>query len=323
MTFLDKFQSIFSRKSIPFNLKINAICLFLLSIYNIAFALASNHSTSYILGLSLLINSAYVWIIYYAEKNKNINPEYSFNYGYTKNESIFILVHLFISMMIILLLIFYIFTRYNPNHNLKIDSQITILSNILFSTFIMFLIKKNCDKNIANIKNIELCYNYIVWKNTFIIFFASFVASSFIILFLQANNAVFSNYFDLSVSVLIAIYLFVLPLKNINFAIRQLLDNTVSDEIQFNIIAVIVENLQNFCEFKSLHVRFAGKKLFIEIDVVLPWDFTIEQKFSLEKHFEKQIKEIYPNSIFRLYVLPCNRECITENRIQCPLKKLK
>lgn len=321
MTFFDKFQSIFSIKSHIKSLKINALIIFFLCIYNVAFGLIVKHATSFVLGLSFSVVLIYIITIYFAEKNKNINPEYAFNYGYTKNESIFVLIHLFLSFMTIIFVLIYYFNIFNNRSYTQIDKQIIILMNILISTIVLFFTKRKFDNNLIKIRDIELYFNFIVWKNAFIILFVSFVASLFIIIFYQANNITFTNYFDFSVSVLIALYLLILPLKNISVALKQLLDNTASDEIQFNIIAVIVDNLHNFCEFKSLHVRYAGKKLFIEIDVVLPWDYTIEQKFILEKNFEKQIKEIYPNSIFRLYVVPCKRECLTDQKIQCPLRK--
>ncbi len=117
-----------------------------------------------------------------------------------------------------------------------------------------------------------------------------------------------------------SLYLFTIPILNIRFAIDILLDKPASDEIQFNILSVVVDNIKNYCEFRSLQVRYAGKKLLIEIEVVLPYDFTIEQKYELEKRFDKQIKDIYSNSITRLYVIPCNRDCSENDQLNCPIK---
>ena len=58
-----------------------------------------------------------------------------------------------------------------------------------------------------------------------------------------------------------------------------------------------------------MHTRKSGKDMFVEIDVVLPPNFTIEQKSRIEEKICNKIKELYPNSIPRLYAVPCVDNC--------------
>ena len=74
------------------------------------------------------------------------------------------------------------------------------------------------------------------------------------------------------------------------------------------------------CEFKTVHTRQSGKDIFIELDIIMPYDYTLEEKFELEKDLKKEIMKKFPTSIPILYVVPCKRDCIYQGKRQCPVK---
>lgn len=308
------------RKNIFLKLISNSLILLFLSLGNIVFGVYLGQIFMIALGLSLIVLFAYILTLFFAESNKNKNPYYIFNYGYIKYESLFIIIHLFLSIFIAFIIFSYYVTMNKKNVIANIDNQLYTLIVIFFSSLIVIFLKKIFDKNLQTLKNVDLYFNYIIWKNVIILNFLSFISLCFTILFYQSNNSKFSNYLDYTLTILILAYNFITPIKNLNFAFNHLLEKTADDEKQFNILAVIVENIKNYCEFRSLYVRTAGKKLFIEIDIVLPYDYTIEQKYALERKFEEQIKAIYPNSITRLYVIPCSMECLRDGKFTCPIK---
>lgn len=295
--------------------------LFLLCVTNIYFGVISHQIFLIILGLSLLINIAYCMTVYFAEANKNQYPDYLFQYGYTKFESIFIVIHFFLSLIIAIITLHLTIILNISTIVIKIDNQLLLLGYIFFCSLILILLKKIFDRNLSGTNDRELVYNFIVWKNTLIMFFICFISISIAILFYQAEKAKFLIHLDKILGGLLSLYLFIIPISNIKNAIDILIDKPASDEIQFNILSVVVENIKNYCEFRRLQVRSAGKKLLVEIEVVLPYDFTIEQKYKLEKRFDKQIKDIYLNSITRLYVVPCNRDCSENDQLDCPIRK--
>ncbi|MEJ5244402.1 MAG: hypothetical protein WHV28_01695 [Bacteroidota bacterium] len=295
--------------------------LFLLCLTNIYLGVIYHQIFLIILGLSLLINLAYCLTIYFAEANKNQYPDYLFQYGYTKFESIFIVIHFFLSLIIAIITFHLTIILNISTIIIRIDNQLLLLGYIFFCSLILILLKKIFDRNLSGTNDRELVYNFIVWKNTLIMFFVCFVFISIAILFYQAEKAKFLIHLDKILAGLLSLYLFIIPISNIKNAIDILIDKPASDEIQFNILSVVVENIKNYCEFRRLQVRSAGKKLLVEIEVVLPYDFTIEQKYKLEKRFDKQIKDIYLNSITRLYVVPCNRDCSENDKLDCPIRK--
>lgn len=310
-----------SKKNVLRRIILTVGILFLLCLANIYLGVIYHQIFLIILGLSLLINLAYCLTIYFAEANKNQYPDYLFQYGYTKFESIFIVLHFFLSFIIAIITFHLTIILNISTIIIRIDNQLLLLGYIFFCSLILILLKKIFDRNLSGTNNRELVYNFIVWKNTLIMYFVCFVFISIAILFYQAEKAKFLIHLDKILAGLLSIYLFIIPISNIKNAIDILIDKPASDEIQFNILSVVVENIKNYCEFRRLQVRSAGKKLLVEIEVVLPYDYTIEQKYKLEKRFDKQIKDIYLNSITRLYVVPCNRDCSENDQLDCPIRK--
>lgn len=113
------------------------------------------------------------------------------------------------------------------------------------------------------------------------------------------------------------------PLKGSKQAINQLLDRTLPDEVQFNILGVVAENLTKMCEFRNVHTRQSGKDIFIEIDVVMPNDYTIDEKWALEIEIKEKILKLYPTAVPRLYTTPCKGDCLHNGVSYCPVKKNK
>jgi ferrous-iron efflux pump FieF len=109
--------------------------------------------------------------------------------------------------------------------------------------------------------------------------------------------------------------------KNLKEAIFQLLDKPVSEDIQFNVIAAVSENINMMCEFRAIHTRKSGGDVFIEIDVILPNDHTLDQCKALEDNISKSLKNKHPEAQIRLYASPCKIDCIYGSTQKCPIGK--
>ncbi|MCC6845780.1 MAG: cation diffusion facilitator family transporter [Bacteroidetes bacterium] len=128
---------------------------------------------------------------------------------------------------------------------------------------------------------------------------------------------------DSAVAVLLVALAFRLPLKHGRSALNQILDRTLDEDMQLKLLGVVSENLHNFCEFRSIRSRQSGRDIFIEMDVVMPFDYTLEDAYALERQIEVPVNELYPSAIFRMYVTPCPRDCIREGVCFCPVKNVR
>jgi len=111
--------------------------------------------------------------------------------------------------------------------------------------------------------------------------------------------------------------------KNLKEAIVQLLDKPVSEDIQFDVIAAVSENIKIMCEFRAIHTRKSGGDVFIEIDAVLPHDYTLDQCYILEENLRNSLLKKHPDAQVRLYPIPCKVDCIYESTVNCPIGKQK
>lgn len=111
------------------------------------------------------------------------------------------------------------------------------------------------------------------------------------------------------------------PLQHGREAFRQLLDRTLPDRMQYEVLGVIAENTKNMCEFKRVHTRQSGRDIFIEIDLVMPYDHTLEDLYKLEQRLLSSLREKFPTAIPRVYVTPCDRRCDDPEGATCPLKR--
>jgi len=128
---------------------------------------------------------------------------------------------------------------------------------------------------------------------------------------------------DSATAVALLAFALKVPFTHARGALDQLLDRTLPEDIQLDIISVIVENISRICEFKNVHTRRSGKDMFIELDVIMPFDYTLETAFRVEKDIMDAITDKYPNAIVRMYVVPCNHECVQEGQRFCPVEMLK
>lgn len=135
----------------------------------------------------------------------------------------------------------------------------------------------------------------------------------------SANMHVAAMWLDSFVAVVLLGFNLAIIVPHLRQSINQLLDRTLPESIQLDLLRTVVEHIHEICEFRDLHTRQSGRDLFIEIDVVLPFDMTIEEGYRIEREIQKDIRLQYPTAIVRLYAVPCPRDCIHEGKRFCPV----
>ncbi len=249
-------------------------------------------------------------------------PDYVFNYGYGKYESLTLLL----SAILLLGVLGFAFWELIQTYA-NIESTSGNYSLLSFYSFLTFFVMYGMYKyQLSSSKRFRmpiLKFDAEIWK-----------MDSFIELGVLANLllgviliAVDYNQLAKQIDSLTAIGLTALalrvPLKGSKEALNQLLDKTLPDDIQFEIIAVVAENVNEMCEFKSVHTRQSGKDIFVELDIILPYDYTMDEKYAIEKKMQKQIQSVYPTAISRIYAVPCPKDCIMHGIRKCPVHLFK
>lgn len=316
---INKIISWFDPKSPIFTARLSMLISALLSIWGITLGVREGSLAVQTNGFLSAVDILYSFIFIAAVRQSMRNPDYTFNYGYGKYESLFLLGA---GSMLTGLLGFTLYDtilHYGDSTKL-VGNRLLLIGFSVASALIMLVMHNLQYKAAKKYKLPALEFDAKMWRVDTIVEFG--VIINLIIGYILENSdySVFAKYIDSSTAIVLVAYALIFPIKGAKSAFNQLLDRTVDDEIQFNILATVVDNINNFCEFKSLHTRQSGKDLFIELDVVMPYDFTIEQKFDLEKKMRDSIKAKYPNSIPRMYVVPCEKDCIIDGKCKCPVK---
>jgi len=249
-------------------------------------------------------------------------PDYIFNYGYGKYESLTLLL----SAILLLGVLGYAFWELILTYsNVESTSgNYSLLSLYSFLTFfVMYGMYKYQLSSSKRFRMPILKFDAEIWK-----------MDSFIELGVLANLllgviliAVDYNQLAKQIDSLTAIGLTALalriPIKGSREALNQLLDKTLPDDIQFDIIAVVAENVNEMCEFKSVHTRQSGKDIFVELDIILPYDYSMDQKYEMEKKVQKQIQIVHPNAISGIHAVPCPKDCMLKGERKCPVHLFK
>ena len=247
------------------------------------------------------------------------DPDMTFNYGYGKYESLAILVsaNLLIVLTIITLSEAVIIFQSPPENR----NTFLLLAWSAISFFVMRITGRLLEKYANRFHMPMLRYDAELWRVDSwmeIGVFASLILSG---LLQFTGRFAYAAIFDGVVSIGLLLAAIQVPLKHGKEAFRQLLDRTLPDEMQYEILAVIAENHDRMCEFKSVHTRQSGKDIFIEIDLVMPFDYTLEHLYLLEADILKGLHGKFPTAIPRVYVTPCDHQCEHAGETTCPVKR--
>lgn len=299
--------------------KLSLFVCILLSVFGILLGTSERSLAVQINGLIALVDVINALFFLSAVRHSVKMPDLFYNYGYGKYESLSVLVG---ATLLILITALALYETVMMLGEKTVESNYTLLLSFsAFSFILMYLMSRFQQRAAEKHKMPILEYDSKVWKNDSFLelgIVANLMAGA--ILFRQG----FGNYADMLDSVTAVVLLaFALkvPIKYGRKALDELLDRTLPEEFQYDILACIVDNISKMCEYRGVHTRKAGRDIFIEVDVIMPYDITLEEAFQTEKAIQNSITEKYPTSILRLYVMPCSRDCVYHGKNNCPVKK--
>ncbi len=276
------------------------------------------YRTNGLIALTDIVNSA---ILMTAVDHSRREPDSFFNYGYGKYESLGIFVSSALITIIALYTLYEAFVSFGEIS--PIGNFYYLIFFSVFSSALMYWMYLTLLRYYKNFQLPILRFDAELWK------YDAFIELGVIfslVICLLLNNLGFPKAARIgdSIGALIFVaFAMRIPIKFGKKSIDQLLDRTLPEKFHYDILSVIAQNFKSLCEFKNIYARQSGKDIFVEIDVVLPYDFTLLEAFEIEEKIVNEIKSMYPTAIPRLYVIPCKQDCIYDDIRHCPVKKLK
>ncbi len=254
-----------------------------------------------------------------AVQRSSRNPDLTFNYGYGKYESLAILASatlLTILTIFTLIEAIVVFRQPPVSHNLWL-----LLSWSVLSLIVMRITARSLDRYANRFHMPMFRYDAELWRVDSWLELGVMAGLLTGGVLYSADMKEAAVIVDGVAAVVLLLVTLKVPLTHGREAFRQLLDRTLPDEMQYEILAIIAQNYRHMCEFKSVHTRQSGKDIFIEIDLVMPFDYTLDQLYALEANILSELRERFPTAIPRVYVMPCDRSCVTASGSTCPVKR--
>lgn len=302
-----------------FSTRLSMIICSFLAVFGIIIGITQVSLAVQINGLIAAIDVLNSFIFLTAVNHSVKSPDYIYNYGYGKYESLSILAGAGL-LLIVLGYALYEAALSFWHPEVQTGNYYFLLSFSFGSLALMMIMYRVQKKMSKKYKMPIIDYDAAIWKIDSYIemgVLSNLIVGAGLKYFGMGHTA---SLLDSITAVLLLIFALKVPIEGSRNALNQLLDKTVSDEIQFKLLAVVSENINKMCEFKRVHTRQSGKDIFIELDIVLPYDYTVKQKYDMEKEIRNRILEEYPTSIPRVYAIACESNCDHNGQTTCPVK---
>ena len=109
-------------------------------------------------------------------------------------------------------------------------------------------------------------------------------------------------YFEPVVCILCVIYVGFLNVKQIRSAVSNLLDKTLDEKTQMQIINCVTKIWADIDEFKGVRTRRSSNTIFIDLLVTFDDDKQYKEIYKVYEDFEKSIKELLPDSVTAIVI---------------------
>lgn len=142
-------------------------------------------------------------------------------------------------------------------------------------------------------------------------FISGMIGISFLVfMFLSARGMGKAAGFVDPAAALIASGMIVLPsFKLAKNAFFNLLDASVAEDSQIEILKHLTEHIDKYCEFKDIKTRTAGRNKFVEFKLIFPQEMSFREGHEIVDIIEKDIKAGIPNCEVNIKMQPCKRDC--------------
>jgi cation diffusion facilitator family transporter len=128
-----------------------------------------------------------------------------------------------------------------------------------------------------------------------------------------------ANMVDPMAALLVSLVLIVPSFKLGKNSFFNLLDASVEEDSQMEILTRITKHIKNFCEFKDLKTRTSGRNKFIEFKLIVPEDISFKKGHETVEKIENEIRSAIPDCSVLIKMEPCKKDChYAQNGTPCP-----
>jgi cation diffusion facilitator family transporter len=286
---------------------VSLLCnIVLVSIKATALALVNSLAIAVDLGISFVGLTVSV-ILFYSIKLANRPADLMHNYGYGKVEHVCEALEGVVLIGIALAMSFQAITHFlHPKHvNMPIVGLISSLINVTLNFGGAYYILKMARKSRSPAIQAEGVHYGLEGV------ISGMIAGSFMVsMVLQANGQhMLARYVDPAAALLASLGIMVPSVRLARNSFFKLLDASVEEDSQLEILKQLSKYLDRFCEFKDLRTRTAGRNKFVEFKLVVPSDISFSKGHEIVSLLERDIKNGIPDCEVLVKMEPCKGDC--------------
>ena len=109
-------------------------------------------------------------------------------------------------------------------------------------------------------------------------------------------------YFEPIVCILCVIYVAILNVKQIKSSTSNLLDKTLDEKTQMQIINCVTQIWAEIDDFKGIRTRRSSNTIFIDLLVTFEDEKQYSEIYNVYKEFEKAVKQVIPDSVTSIII---------------------
>ncbi|MBD3379082.1 MAG: cation diffusion facilitator family transporter [Candidatus Omnitrophica bacterium] len=296
---------------------VSLICnVVLVSIKATALFLVNSLAIAVDLGISLVGLSVSV-ILYYSIKLANRPADLFHNYGYGKVENVCEAMEGVVLIGIALAMSSQALTHlFHPRHiEMPWIGFASSMVNVSLNFGGAFYIFKMAEKSSSPAIHAEGVHYKLEG------FISGVIGLSFLVsMFLSSRGMEGSARFVDPVAALLVSVMVIIPSVDLaKKSFFNLLDASVEESSQMEILKQLSKHLDRFCEFRDLRTRTSGRKKFVEFKLVVPEDISFREGHKTVRVLENDIKTHIPDSEVSIKMVPCEKDCsFSAKGLRCP-----
>ncbi len=268
------------------------------------------------LGISCVALAVSV-ILYYAIKISNKPADFLYNYGYGKIENVSEAIEGVVLVGLALAMSFQAIMHIIRVEEVKapwigfICSFAGIIINFWGSYYILKLAQESAS---PALKAEGLHFKLEGYIST-----AITLSFLLIILATRAGLDRMVNYIDPGATLFVSGVIAVPSVRLLREAFMKLLDASMEESGQMDVVKVLGKHIDKYCNFKELKTRTAGRKRFIDMHIVMPEHIPLKKGHEVVSDIKNDIDLLIPESEVTIRMVPCGKDCsfARENK-QCP-----
>jgi len=256
-------------------------------------------------------------ILYYAIKMSNKPADLLHNYGYGKIENVteaiegVVLVGLALAMSVQAILHL---ARPGEVHSPFIGfiaSLLGVAINFWGSRFILKLGEKHASP--------ALRAEGIHFRLEGFISLSIALSFALVIILNRSGFLTMAKYVDPLATLIVSALITIPSVRLLREAFMKLLDASIGEESQMDVIKALVSHYDRYCDFKNIRTRSAGRKQFVDIHLIMPDHLSVKKAHQIAASLKQDITVAIAESEVTVHIEPCKRDCAyVNNSQQCP-----